>query len=226
MTHTPADSYETKSSNITIAIVEDDPALREIIASWIQDTEGFSLLGTFPSGEAAVEGLRGLAPAVALVDINLPGISGIECVRQVKPLLGGTQFVMLTMYEDSNNIFEALASGATGYLIKATPRAELIAALRSVHAGGSPMSSQIARKVVLSFQEPVAQNTTAALLSKREYEVLGLLAEGYLIKEIADKIGISAMTVNTYNRRIYEKLQVHSRSQAVAVYSKMGPHKA
>lgn len=200
-------------------IVEDDPSLRDILSTWLQETEGIAFLGAFPDGESAATGILRLKPDVALVDINLPGLSGIECVRQLKPQLPGTQFVMLTMYQDSNYIFDALSSGATGYLIKTTPRDELIAALREVHAGGSPMSSKIARKVVLSLQQSAPPSKPTEALSKREEEVLSLLAQGYLIKEIADKMGISVLTVNTYNRRIYEKLHVHSRSQAAAVYA-------
>lgn len=202
-------------------IVEDDPSLRDILSTWLQETEGVVFLGAFPDGESATAGILRLKPDVALVDINLPGLNGIECVRQLKPQIPDSQFVMLTMYQDSNNIFDALAAGATGYLIKTTPRGELIAALREVHDGGSPMSSKIARKVVLSLQQTTPQAKPTETLSKREEEVLSLLAQGYLIKEIADKMGISILTVNTYNRRIYEKLHVHSRSQAAAIYASL-----
>jgi DNA-binding NarL/FixJ family response regulator len=142
-------------------------------------------------------------------------------VRQLKPLTPRTQFVMLTVYEDSNHIFDALSAGATGYLIKTTSRDALIAALREVHAGGSPMSSNIARKVVQSLQQPKSAPRPSEELSKRENEVLALLAQGYLYKEIADTLGIGLETVNTYIRRIYEKLHVHSRAQAVARYTNL-----
>jgi DNA-binding NarL/FixJ family response regulator len=145
-------------------------------------------------------------------------MSGIECVRRLKPLLPGTQFVMVTVYEDADHIFNALAAGASGYLLKQTPRVELLAALREVHAGGSPMTSNIARKVVQSFQRSGPQPDESANLSPREREVLDLLARGYLYKEISSKLGISVPTVNTYIRRIYEKLHVRSRAQAVAKY--------
>jgi DNA-binding NarL/FixJ family response regulator len=154
-----------------------------------------------------------------LADINLPGRSGIECVRELKPRIPETQFVMLTVYEDSHHIFDALSAGATGYLIKTTPREALIAALREVHAGGSPMSSNIARKVVQLLHQPKPQLKPTDELSKRESEVLSLLAQGYLYKEIADVLGIALETVNTYIRRIYEKLHVHSRAQAVARFA-------
>lgn len=164
-----------------------------------------------------------LRPDVAIVDINLPGLSGIECVRTLKPRIPSTQFVMLTVYEDSNHIFDALAAGATGYLIKTTPREALITALLEVHGGGSPMSSTIARKVVQSLQHAKPAGKPTDELSKRENEVLALLAQGYLYKEIADTMGIGLQTVNTYIRRIYEKLHVHSRGQAVAIYANL-PH--
>ena len=202
-------------------MVEDDPSLRDIVSSWLQQAEGFTFLGAFADSESAATGILRLKPDVAVVDINLPGLSGIDCVRSLKPQLPATQFVMLTVYQDSNYIYDALSSGATGYLIKTTPRDELIAALREVHEGGSPMSSKIARKVVLSFQQSAPKNNPTEALSKREGEVLDLLAQGYLIKEIADKMSISILTVNTYIRRIYEKLHVHSRSQAAAVYANL-----
>jgi len=149
----------------------------------------------------------------------LPGMNGIECVRKLKPLLPEAQFVMLTVYEDADHIFHALAAGAMGYLLKQTPRNELLAALKQVHGGGSPMTSNIARKVVQSFQQHAPPSMAeAAELSGREREVLDLLARGYLYKEIAESLNISLPTVNTYIRRIYEKLHVRSRAQAVAKY--------
>ena len=160
-----------------------------------------------------------LMPRIALVDINLPGQSGIACVRVLKPMLPETQFVMVTVYEDATHIFEALSAGATGYLLKHTPRETLIEALLEVHSGGSPMTSNIARKVVQAFQQAEPKAKPVDRLSKRENEVLSLLAQGYLYKEIADAMGISLTTVNSYIRRVYEKLQVQSRGQAVAVYA-------
>ena len=148
-------------------------------------------------------------------------MTGIECVRQLKSLLPETQFVMVTVYQDTHHIFMALAAGASGYLLKKTPQDELIAALRQVHAGGSPMSSNIARKVVQAFQQPGAYSPEMDDLSPRQWEVLELLARGYLYKEIAESLGMSVFTVNTYLRRIYEKLHVHSRSQAMAKYTRL-----
>jgi DNA-binding NarL/FixJ family response regulator len=154
------------------------------------------------------------------MDINLPGMNGIEAVRRLKSLMPDAQFVMVTVYEDADHIFHALAAGATGYLLKQTPRSELVAALKQVHSGGSPMTSNIARKVVQSFQQRAAPSVADdAELSPREREVLELLARGYLYKEIAETLQISLPTVNTYIRRIYEKLHVRSRAQAVAKYA-------
>ena len=153
------------------------------------------------------------------MDINMPGMSGIECVRRLKSQMLNTQFVMLTVYEDPDHIFKALTAGASGYLLKRSPRAELLAAIKDVHAGGSPMSSNIARKIVQSFQRFNTSPTETENLSPREREVLELLARGYLYKEIADSLHISVPTVNTHIRRIYEKLHVRSRSQAVAKFT-------
>ena len=200
-------------------VVEDDVSVRDILTTWIQEAEGFACTGVFPDVESALEQIAQRKPNVVLVDINLPGLSGIECVRRLKPRNPDAQFVMLTVYEDSNHIFDALSAGATGYLVKTTSRDALITALREVHAGGSPMSGNIARKVVQSLQQPQKKLLPAYELSKRESEVLALLAKGYLYKEIAETIGISHQTVNTYIRRIYEKLHVHSRGQAVARYA-------
>jgi len=204
--------------NIAVSIIEDDGAAREILSDWIRRAPGFRLVGQYGDAESALSSLPADKPEVALVDINLPGMSGIECVRRLKPVMTGTQFVMVTVYEDADHIFNALAAGASGYLLKQTPRDELLAALKDVYCGGSPMTSNIARKVVQSFQRSNASSDEASNLSPREREVLELLARGYLYKEIANTLGISTPTVNTYIRRIYEKLHVRSRAQAVAKY--------
>lgn len=204
--------------SITVSIIEDDAPAREILAGWIRRAEGFRCLSDHGDAESALVALPQLKPSVVLTDINLPGVNGIECVRRLKPLLPETQFLMLTVYEDADHIFDALAVGATGYLLKQTPRSELLASLQQVHAGGSPMSSNIARKVVQSFrrQQPAAGSVE---LSPREQEVLELLARGYLYKEITNSLNVSMGTVNTYIRRIYEKLHVRSRSEAIARYA-------
>jgi DNA-binding NarL/FixJ family response regulator len=214
-------SSPAQSDTISVTVVEDDDSIRNILKSWFEEAHGFTCAGVFPDVESALPRIPQIKPDVAVVDINLPGLSGIECVRQLKALLPKTQFVMLTVYEDSNHIFDALSAGATGYLVKTTSRDSLFAALRDVHGGGSPMSGNIARKVVQILQQPKTKITPSDDLSKRENEVLALLAQGYLYKEIAEALGIRLDTVNTYIRRIYEKLHVHSRSQAVARFTNL-----
>ena len=206
--------------NITVSIVEDDAPARGILAEWIRGADGFKCVGVHENAETALTSLPLEKPSVVLMDINMPGMSGVECVRRLKPQMMDTQFVMLTVYEDPDHIFTALSSGASGYLLKRTPRAQLLAAVKEVHAGGSPMSSNIARKIVRSFQRfnsalPSEQNN----LSPREREVLELLARGFLYKEIAETLNISMPTVNTHIHRIYEKLHVRSRAQAIARFT-------
>jgi DNA-binding NarL/FixJ family response regulator len=213
-------SKPKNSVSISVAIVEDDVPAREILAGWIRNADGFRCAGEFDDAETALAKLPQEKPSVVLFDINLPGMNGIECVRKLKPRLPDTQFVMVTVYEDANHIFNALSAGASGYLLKQTRRHELIDALKDVHAGGSPMSSQIARKVVQNFYRNETQTDGETVeLSPREREVLELLARGYLYKEIAEMLQIGVQTVNTYIRRIYEKLHVRSRAQAVAKYA-------
>ena len=199
-----------------VSIVEDDPKAREIMVDWVNRAGGLRCVSDHGSAEDALATLPACQPQVVLMDINLPGINGVECVRRLKPLLPETQFLMLTVYEDADHIFQALQAGATGYLLKRTSRAELMAALRDVHAGGSPMTTNIARKVVKAFQQVAVPKPAVAELSPRENEVLHLLAQGYLYKEIADALNVALPTVNTYIRRIYEKLHVRSRTEAIA----------
>jgi len=207
---------------IAVSIVEDDAHARKILANWISRATGFRLIGEWGDAESALDPLVEKKPDVVLMDINLPGISGVDAVRKLKPLLPATQFVMLTVYEDADHIYNALAAGASGYLLKQVPREELLGALEDVHHGGSPMTSNIARKVVQSFRQPAPVTAENDGLSPREQEVLDLLARGYLYKEIAERLNISVPTVNTYVRRIYEKLHVRSRAQAVAKYAHLG----
>jgi DNA-binding NarL/FixJ family response regulator len=152
------------------------------------------------------------------MDINLPGMNGIECVRQIKPAHPEIEFIMLTVYEDTESVFNALAAGASGYLLKLATRQELLEAIQRVHAGGSPMTSHIARKVVQSFRRPAPMETETTKLSPREQQVLEYLAKGFLYKEISDALGISYDTVHNHIRHIYEKLHVRSRTQAVTKY--------
>jgi len=210
---------KVKPVSITISIVEDDEPVRDVLAEWIRGADGFKCLGVHKNAEAALAVLPQEKPSVVLMDINMPGMSGIECVRRLKPQMLDTQFVMLTVYEDPDHIFKALTSGASGYMLKRTPRAELLAAIKDVHAGGSPMSSNIARKIVQSFQRFNSSPAEPDNLSPREREVLELLGRGYLYKEIAESLHISVPTVNTHIRRIYEKLHVRSRSQAIARFT-------
>jgi DNA-binding NarL/FixJ family response regulator len=207
-----------KTPPLRVSIVEDDAPTREILAEWLAQAEGFQFVSGFGSAEDSLEKLPRQKPDVVLMDIKLPGMNGVECVRQLKPQLPQTQFVMHTVYEDSNNIFNALQAGATGYLLKQSAHDELLAALKYVHAGGSPMTSYIARRVAQCFPNPPAQTEAEDNLSPREREVIGMLARGFLYKEIADSMNISIRTVDTYIRRIYEKLHVRSRAQAVAKY--------
>ena len=199
--------------------MEDDEPAREILSDWLANADGFQFVSEFGSAEEGMVALPRQKPDVVLMDINLPGISGVDCVRKLKPLLPQTQFVRHTVYEDSNHIFSALQAGATGYLLKQSAHDELLAALKYVHAGGSPMTSYIARRIAQFFPITPAQAEAEDNLSPREREVIVMLARGYLYKEIADALNLSVRTVDTYIRRIYEKLHVRSRAQAVAKFS-------
>jgi DNA-binding NarL/FixJ family response regulator len=207
---------------IHVSIVEDNDQLRGTLSRMLNKSEGFKCISQHASAEAALELLPSEKPQVVLMDINLPGMNGVECVQKLKQAAPEILAVMLTAYEDTENIFAALAAGAAGYLLKRAPRAEILDAIREVQRGGSPMTTHIARKVVLSFQKPVAAPAVApdpaTELSAREGEVLDHLAHGLLYKEIAEKMGISYETVHTYIRRIYEKLQVRTRTEAVAKF--------
>jgi DNA-binding NarL/FixJ family response regulator len=203
--------------SIAVSIVEDDPGVRSSLVKLINSSPGYRCVSQHSSAENALEEIPKLKPDVTLMDINLPGLNGVECVRKLKPQTPRTQIIMLTVYQNPDNIFKALAAGATGYLLKQTPPAELLAAIRDVNDGGSPMSGHIARKIVQSFQElPAAALNPGDALSPREAEVLDLLAKGFLYKEIADQMKISYATVHTHIRHVYEKLHVRSRTEAVA----------
>jgi len=203
---------------ITVSIVEDNGPTREGLSQLLNRAADFTCVSQHASGEDAVEKVPGLQPQVVLMDINLPGMNGVEAVRKLKALLPQTQFIISTVYKDSDAIFSALLAGANGYLLKQTAPKDLLAALREACAGGSPMTSQIARKIVEAFRQtrPPANETEG--LTPREQEVLELLAQGYLYKEIADKLQISYRTVSTHIEHIYGKLHVRSRTQAVAIH--------
>ena len=203
---------------ISVAIVEDDQRVRESMVVLINGAENVQCIASYGSGEAAVEDIARRKPDVVLMDINLPGMSGIECVKKLKAQLPKLQILMLTMYEDDEKVFQSLVAGASGYLVKRTTPAELLKAIEEVHSGASPMSGKIARTVVEYFQ--TLQNTTPKreYLSKREEEILGLLVKGYRYKEIADALSIGYETVRSHLKNIYDKLHVHSRTEAVVKY--------
>jgi DNA-binding NarL/FixJ family response regulator len=207
---------------ISVSIVEDNDKLRGTLAKVIGRAEGFRFVSDYANAEDAVADLPKAKPDVVLMDINLPGMNGVECVRKLKSIQPKIQVMMLTVYEDTENIFNALAAGANGYMLKRTPTKELLEAIREVNRGGSPMTTHIARMVVQSFQKPVAPASASAddlaELSEREQQVLDLLAQGLIYKEIAEKLNIGYETVHTYIRRIYEKLQVRTRTEAVAKF--------
>jgi len=205
---------------IRVAIVEDDEQVRENLAALIGETKGLDCCGTFSSGEQALEGMPRRAPDVVLMDVNLPGMSGVECVRQLKAKNPNLQIVMLTVYDDSDRIFQALQMGASGYLLKRSTTAEIVRAIEEVHRGGAPMSSYIARKVVQSFQRQGASEKSAENLTRRETDVLNYAARGYTNKEIADALGLSAETVRGYLKTIYSKLHVRSRTEAAIKFLK------
>ena len=205
---------------IKVSIVDDEADLREHIAGYVGAAKGFRCLGLHSNAREALANIPKEKPDVVLMDINLGGMSGIECVRLLKPQIPETQVVMLTVFDDTEKIFSALAAGASGYLLKRLPPAKLLEAIREVHEGGSPMSAPIARKVVQSLQPALAAPSVpqTLALSPRERDVLDGLAEGQAYKQIADKLGVSIHTVRNYIRRIYEKLHVCSRTEAVAKY--------
>ena len=201
---------------ISVSIVEDDPQVRASLARLIDSSPGYRCVSQHPTAESALQEIPKITPDVTLMDINLPGINGVECIRRLKPQLGDKQIIVLTVYQNTEHIFNALAAGATGYMLKQTPPAELLAAIQNVHNGGSPMSSHIARKIVQSFQQAPSPAVESASLSPREVQVLDLLAKGYLYKEIAETMKLTYATVHTHIRHIYEKLHVRSRTEAVA----------
>jgi DNA-binding NarL/FixJ family response regulator len=206
------------SKNITVSIVDDEADLREHIGGYLQAAGGFSCKSVYATAEEALEHLPQDQPDVVLMDINLGGMDGIECVRRLKARMPEAQVLMLTVFEDTDKIFRALAAGASGYLLKRMSPPKLLEAIREVREGGSPMSASIARKVVQSFRTAPAHGDETMDLSQREREVLNGLAEGLAYKQIADQLAVSIHTVRNYIRRIYEKLHVRSRTEAVAKF--------
>ena len=205
---------------IKVGIVEDEKQIRESLMILINGSEGFSCLYGYESAEAAIADIPAQDIDVVLMDIHLPGLDGIDCITNLKPLTPQIQFLMCTSFEDTDSVFRALKAGATGYLTKTTQPSKILDAIVEVFNGGSPMSSHIARKIVASFQLITIENTELQKLTLREKEILHLLSEGLRYKEIADKLTISYSTVRTHIERIYDKLHVQSRSQAVAKAAK------
>jgi DNA-binding NarL/FixJ family response regulator len=211
----------TATATINVSIVEDEAGLRREMEALINSAPGFHCLKTYPHAEAALADIPPRAPDLVLMDINLPGMSGIECVRRLKETRPTLPIVMLTVYEDSDALFKSLMAGANGYLVKRTPRPKLLEALREICAGGAPMSRSIARKVVEFFHQasqlPPAVGQPAELqrLTPREQEILASLAKGHSYKEIATDLGISGDTTRKHMAHIYEKLHVHSRTEAI-----------
>jgi DNA-binding NarL/FixJ family response regulator len=200
----------------SIAIVEDNTELRILTQKILQRVLSVQRVTAYESAEEALEKIPKIKPQLVLMDINLPGMNGVECVRLLTQKLPALQIVMLTVYDDDNDIFDSLAAGATGYLLKPVKAAELIEAIKVIHAGGAPMSMPIARRVVQTFKRTSPPKSDLPELSQREVEVLQLLAQGMLTKEIAEKLDISYWTVVQHVRHIYEKLQVRTRTEAVA----------
>ncbi|MGZ3924706.1 MAG: response regulator [Flavisolibacter sp.] len=200
---------------IAVSIVEDMKDVRESLQRMIGSADGFLCLSTYCNAEEALIELPQLNPDIVLMDINLPGMNGIECIKKVKAVCPQIQFMMFTIYEDSQQVFEALAAGASGYLLKKTSKEKILEALHELQDGGSPMSAHIARKVVGYFQKEKDKRDNGSLLSQREKEVLELLAKGFLYKEIGDKLAITAGTVGQHIHKIYEKLHVQNRTEAV-----------
>jgi len=201
--------------SISIAIVEDLEEVRDGLNNFISLSKDFKILKLFRTAEEALKDLPQLKPDVVIMDINLPGMNGIDCIRQVKDKSPNTQFMMFTVYENDEKVFEALKAGASGYLLKNTGLVQLIEALKELHQGGSPMSANIARKLVTLFRSDQKQVPNLEALSPRENEILHLLAQGLLYKEIADQLAISVSTVRQHIHHIYEKLHVQNRTEAI-----------
>jgi DNA-binding NarL/FixJ family response regulator len=201
--------------NITLIIVEDLDEVRDGLKNFIGLSSDFKVLDTFNTAEEALYDIPKLKPDIVIMDINLPGMNGIECIRQVKDKSPKTQFMMFTIYENDEKVFEALKAGASGYLLKNTGLVQIIESLKELHNGGSPMSANIARKLVTVFRDKEKEAEPVEALSNRENEILLLLSKGLLYKEIADRLSISTGTVRQHIHKIYEKLHVQNRTEAI-----------
>jgi DNA-binding NarL/FixJ family response regulator len=206
---------QTGSRLTRVGIVEDNSGLRRSLMRLVNHAPGLCCAGAWEEGKSALAQLPSAKPDVVLMDINMPGMNGIECTAKLKQLCPATQVIMVTVYEDADSVFSALQAGACGYLLKRASSAEILDAINEVRSGGAPMTSEIARKVVHAFQKPLAQPGAKIELSTRESEILQLLSQGFANKEIADKLNISYQTVKVHVKHIYEKLHVRSRSEAL-----------
>lgn len=209
-------------SAISVSIIDDNEKLRDSISTFLQGSPGFRCVSAYRNATTALKHLPTDKPDVVLMDINMPGMDGIECVVRLKAQMPELQIVMFTVYEDTDRIFKALSAGANGYLLKRAAPTQLLEAIRDVHGGGSAMSSSIARKVVASFQQTAPLAPPEVHLSPREHEVLDCLAKGMTYKAIADTLEISIETIRTHLKRVYQKLHVQSRTEAVAKYMRRG----
>ncbi|MGD1029931.1 MAG: response regulator transcription factor [Opitutaceae bacterium] len=203
---------------INVAIVEDDAEIREMLSRIVRRTPQFALLGAFPDAETALAAIPNLAPDVMVMDLQLPGMSGIDCIRVLKQKLPAIQVLVFTVFSDSDLVFRALEAGASGYLLKRTARRDVVEAIEQVWGGGAPMTGEIARMVVDSFRRVRPSLGPSRQLTPREEEVLGLLAKGYVTKEVADALSLSSDTVRFHLKHVYEKLHVHSRTEALIKY--------
>jgi DNA-binding NarL/FixJ family response regulator len=207
--------------SLRVALVEDDLGWRASMEALLRESSGLECVGSYGTGEDAIRELPGRRPQIVLMDINLPKMSGVECTRQLRALLPELQIIMLTVYDDSDRIFQALQMGANGYLLKRASADEILQAIQDVQRGGAPMSPYIARKVVQSFQQESPAARAEEGLSKRESEVLSYVARGYSDKEVAEALGLTSATVRSYLKSIYSKLHVHSRTQAILKTAKL-----
>jgi DNA-binding NarL/FixJ family response regulator len=214
----PSNKTDSAQTPVKIVIVEDETWIREDLANKINAARGFHCVTSYRTAEDALEGIPSDAPDVVLMDINLPGMNGVECIRRLRVNLPQVKYLMLTVYSESEKIFDSLLAGASGYLLKRTTTAELLEAIQQVLCGGAPMSSSIARKVVDYFNEMGERKSNTSTLSPREQQVLELLAKGAAYKKIADQLSLSIDTVRMHVKHIYAKLYVHSRSEAAAKY--------
>jgi DNA-binding NarL/FixJ family response regulator len=203
---------------IRVSIVEDDSVIRETLSALFSFEEGLELFTVHSTAEDALVRLGGNCPDVVIMDINLPGASGIDCVRRMSQRCGGTQYLMYTVHDDDHRVFEALKAGANGYILKSSTPDQILDAVRELHAGGSPMSAHVARRVVAHMRPSTTKGISEAGLTEREQDVLSLLADGLLYKEIGEKLGISVGTIKQHIHRMYEKLHVQNRTEAVNRY--------